>query len=453
MYFKAADEANFHIIVGYSDSRAYSGTATTCSFASHMNESGIYKFRVRNLSANILEAQDSDWSEFSAEISSGEVGGSITEQLQNKLDGNAGADELLNTLESQDKSDLALAIQTESSVQNLVKQAEQKYAAEKGISVSTDVASELSGKIQGDVSILGAAFNAGDNVSQMSLQITKPELDKNVDREQYKNVVQINMKLDGAADMENLKVPVRITMPIPVGVSPQSLQILHYHNNGTMEIIYPYVSGNMASFTLTSFSTFVFANTAWPFTDVAIDKGGWKYESIKYVYENNIMNGITKNGVITTFEPDSPLTRAMFATVLYRMAGSPAVKWEAKFSDVSQNRYYSDAIIWAYKMGIVTGYADGSYGVEDNITREQIAKMLKVYADVQGYNTSARADLSSFPDKDKVSGWAPEYVKWAVGVGMINGKNINGKFYLDPQGEATRAECAAMLMRFLQKYK
>lgn len=191
----------------------------------------------------------------------------------------------------------------------------------------------------------------------------------------------------------------------------------------------------------------------WPFDDVPVMAGHWRYESVKYVYENAVMNGITNSdGTINTFKPDEPLTRAMFATVLYRIEGSPPVSFESKFSDVLPGRYYSDAIIWAYQNGIVNGYADGRFGVNDNITREQIAKMLKYYADIKGY-TAALADLSSFPDAAEVSGWAVEPIRWAVGNGMITGKNVGGTYYLDPKGEATRVECAAMLTRFMKKYR
>ena len=161
------------------------------------------------------------------------------------------------------------------------------------------------------------------------------------------------------------------------------------------------------------------------------------------------MNGI--NGT-TRFDPDEPLTRAMFATVLYRMAGEPSVTFENCFSDVGKGRYYDNAILWAYKSGIVNGYADGSYGVDDYITREQIAKMLRVYAQVRGYSTDERANISLYPDAFEVSGWATEHMSWAVGCGMINGKNVGGTYYLDAKGNATRAECAAMLTRFMGRY-
>jgi len=187
------------------------------------------------------------------------------------------------------------------------------------------------------------------------------------------------------------------------------------------------------------------------FSDVTVAPGNWKYDSIKYVYDNGIMNGI--NGT-SRFDPDEPLTRAMFATVLYRMAGEPAVQFENKFGDVSDGRYYSRAIIWAYRQGIVQGMDGGvRYGIDENITREQMAKMLMEYARVRGYGTGEKADLSRFPDKENISGWANGYMQWAVGCGMIGGKNVNGIYYLDPKGDTTRAECAAMLMRFMKRYQ
>ncbi|MCI6552723.1 MAG: S-layer homology domain-containing protein, partial [Lachnospiraceae bacterium] len=188
----------------------------------------------------------------------------------------------------------------------------------------------------------------------------------------------------------------------------------------------------------------------WPFTDIP-ENSGWKYDNAKYVYDNNIMNGISGT---TQFDPDGKLNRAMFATVLYRMADNPSVAFENKFTDVKDGQYYSSAIIWANKKGIVQGFTDGSYGVTTNITREQIAKMLYEYADKAGYDVSGAASLDSFTDKDKVSQWAVNYMKWAVDTGMISGKpNGDGSFRLDPKGEATRAECAKMLTMFMKEYK
>ncbi|MCI6553434.1 MAG: S-layer homology domain-containing protein [Lachnospiraceae bacterium] len=198
------------------------------------------------------------------------------------------------------------------------------------------------------------------------------------------------------------------------------------------------------------------APTVLPFTDIETTAGNWKYENVKYVYENNIMNGISGT---TQFQPDSPLTRSMFATVLYRMAGSPSIVYTDKFPDVADGKWYSEAILWANKEGIVNGFSDGSYGINVNITREQIAKMLFEYAKKQGYDTSISSSLENnslekFTDADKVNEWAQSYMQWAAAVGMISGKpNGDGTYRLDPKGEATRAECAAMLTRFEKNYK
>ncbi len=189
----------------------------------------------------------------------------------------------------------------------------------------------------------------------------------------------------------------------------------------------------------------------WPFTDIPEMPGYWKYDNVKYVYDRGIMNGIAGT---TLFDPDGKLNRAMFATVLYRMAGSPEVEFKNTFSDVEDGKYYSDAVMWVNEKGIAQGFQDGSYGVTRNITREQIAKMLCEYAMKQGYDASGRSSLESFTDKDSVNYWAVDYMQWTVNTGMISGKpNDDGSFRLDPKGDATRAECAKMLTMFLKKYE
>ena len=189
--------------------------------------------------------------------------------------------------------------------------------------------------------------------------------------------------------------------------------------------------------------------TPFPFTDIAQDNG-WKHTNVKYVWEKGIMNGISGT---TLFDPDGTLTRGMFATVLYRMAGSPEVDFSLnKFSDITDpKQWYTNAVIWANQSGIVDGYTDGSYGVNDPVTRQQIAKMLNLYGKKMEYAVDGRADLSSFTDPEEVSGWAVEFMQWAVHAGMISGKpNGDGTFRMDPNGKATRAECAKMLTMFME---
>lgn len=182
------------------------------------------------------------------------------------------------------------------------------------------------------------------------------------------------------------------------------------------------------------------------YTDVEAEK--WYYDAVKYVSDHGIMTGVNDN----EFQPNAPLTRGMFATMLYRMSGQPTVTFTNNYSDVYPGNWYSNAVIWASNQGIVSGYGNGRFGTSDYITREQIAKMLYEYGETKGYNVNQRADFDNFADASSVSGWAGDYMSWAVGSSMIGGKNIDGKLCLEPKGNATRAESATMLMRFMEKY-
>lgn len=188
-----------------------------------------------------------------------------------------------------------------------------------------------------------------------------------------------------------------------------------------------------------------------PFKDVERNDGNWKYESIKYVYEKNLMKGIQNADKGLCFEPDSPMSRAMFVTVLYRMAGSPAVAGEIGFVDVAEGSWYSDAVKWARENGIVQGISRQQFAPQENVTREQMAKMLKCFSDIYNGAENINISLQQYRDKDEISLWAEEYMEWAVGSGIIQGKKIAGNLYLAPKEDASRAECAAMISRFHEK--
>ena len=179
-----------------------------------------------------------------------------------------------------------------------------------------------------------------------------------------------------------------------------------------------------------------------PFTDVK--PGDWFYDDVMFVYEKKLMMGTSS----TLFSPNEAATRAMLATILWRMEGSPAPKSSAGYSDVPTGQWYSDAIAWATEKGIFEGYGNGTFGPNDPITREQLAALFYRYASHKGYDTSAVGSLEQFSDKDKASSWALDALKWAIGSGLMNGKGDT----LDPTGTATRAEIAAMLHRFVDKY-
>ena len=183
---------------------------------------------------------------------------------------------------------------------------------------------------------------------------------------------------------------------------------------------------------------------ALPYEDVNFTD--WHYNAVDYAYRNGIMTGINP----TTFAPNDPLARAQFAVILHRLNGTPAMDYTDRFHDVGEGLWYTDAILWAADTGVVTGYSNGNFGPSDYINREQMALMMYRYAGYKGYDTSARADFGSYQDAANVSDFAKEAMQWAVGEGIITGKYQETQ--LDPQGNATRAECATIMMRFMEKY-
>ena len=177
-----------------------------------------------------------------------------------------------------------------------------------------------------------------------------------------------------------------------------------------------------------------------PFTDVS--ENDWFYGAVQYVYDNDMMNGVSA----TSFAPNSNLTRAMMAAVLYNLEDQPT-QADSSFTDVVDGSWYADAVNWAAANNIVSGYGDGIFGPNDNITREQMASILYRYAEYKGYDVSAVGDLSQFNDADSVSEWANDVMRWAVGAGLINGM---GDGSVAPQGTATRAQVATVLMNFCE---
>ena len=180
---------------------------------------------------------------------------------------------------------------------------------------------------------------------------------------------------------------------------------------------------------------------AEPFIDVA--EGDWFYDAVVYAYQNELMDGVGGN----RFAPNSETTRAQLVTILYRLSGQPAPSGDSGFSDVETGTWYTDAVAWAAQNGIVNGVSDTQFVPGDDITREQLAVILYRYATYQGYDVSQRADLSGFVDAGTISTYAQEALSWANAQGLVLGFEDDS---LRPQGTATRAQIAAVLMRFCQ---
>ncbi len=177
------------------------------------------------------------------------------------------------------------------------------------------------------------------------------------------------------------------------------------------------------------------------FSDVK--ESDWFYKGVSYVVENGMMNGVGEN----QFAPNAPLTREMLAVVLYNMEKQPESTGVNPFADVKADMWYTDAIVWANANGIVAGYDDSTFGLGDSITREQLAAILYRYAQMKGYDVTEKADLTGYADSAAISGYAVEAMQWANANGIVNGMTATT---LAPQGTATRAQVATMLMNFCE---
>lgn len=190
-------------------------------------------------------------------------------------------------------------------------------------------------------------------------------------------------------------------------------------------------------------STVYAAKGTQQFTDV--NEGDWFSEAVQYVYQNGLMYGAED----TTFAPNSPITRGQIVTILHRLEGTPS-STGSSFTDVPDGEYYANAVAWANTNGIMSGYGDGLFGPADPITREQLASTMYRYARHKGYDTTIKGNVATFSDGGMVSSYAVDAVNWAIGVGILSGMGDN---LFAPQGNATRAQAAAILMRFCESSK
>ena len=239
---------------------------------------------------------------------------------------------------------------------------------------------------------------------------------------------------------------VTITVTPDEGYELESLTVLDSRDN---EITLTDKGDGKYTFTMPSGRVTVEASFAeiapepLPFGDV--DDGDWFADAVRFVYENGMMNGVSE----TDFAPHATTSRSMIVTILYRLEGEPVVDDAMDFTDVAGDAYYAEAVRWAASEGIVGGYGGGLFGSDDAVTREQLAVILYRYAVYKGYDVSIGEDTNilSYADFADLSEYAIPSMQWACGAGVITGVT---DATLVPQGEATRAQVAAMLMRFCE---
>ena len=174
-----------------------------------------------------------------------------------------------------------------------------------------------------------------------------------------------------------------------------------------------------------------------------VSKGDWFYKDVEYVYNEGIMDGVSKR----EFAPNETLTRAMIVKILYRIEGEPAGHRSSDFNDVESGRWYTGAVAWAAEKEIVKGYGNGKFGPNDPVTREQLAAILYRYTQYKGWSTTtASGNLDGFKDAASVSSYAVDAMNWAVDEGLLKGANNK----LSPKSNATRAQVAAIIHRYLK---
>ena len=206
---------------------------------------------------------------------------------------------------------------------------------------------------------------------------------------------------------------------------------------------YTYSTGSSAVSLTVEFALDLSKLPKTPFEDVKA--GAWYFDAVLEAFQDELMVGMSE----TEFSPGAPMTRAMLVAVLHRLAGSPSVSGKMPFTDVASGTWYYDAVLWASQNGIVAGMSETTFAPQENITREQIVAIFSRYtAKFSPDKTEAAAELTGFADSASVSDWALDDMKWAVAYKVINGSPSAGKLYLNPQGNATRAEVATILMQY-----
>jgi hypothetical protein len=297
---------------------------------------------------------------------------------------------------------------------------------------------------------LEAISGAGAAVVSTSVQQTQSSDDDDDEPDRYR--VRISSARNGAVKADVTRAEARAMVTLTV--EPENrygLETLKVTSSRGNEMALTDVGGNRFTFYMPSADVEVTASFHWTglehidmnFLDVV--ESDWYHEAVHFVFESGMMKG-TDQGL---FSPDVDTSRGMIVTILHRLEGTPQAGLSG-FADVPAGEYYTDAVGWAAQNGIVSGYgegAEGMFGPNDSITREQLAAILYRYAEKKGLDVTVRGDLSTYADAGSVSDYAVEPLRWAVGVGLISGM---GDGTIAPGGKATRAQVATILTRYCQ---
>jgi len=257
-----------------------------------------------------------------------------------------------------------------------------------------------------------------------------------VTAEQTGNTVELTVTAGGRAVQS---VPGGVTLTVPMeDAAPGTVAVL-VRGDGTREVVRKSVADDGAvTIPLDGSAKLEIVDNSGDFSDVPADH--WAADAVAFASAHELFNGTAPG----RFSPNQPMSRGMLAVVLHNLENNPAQALTGVFSDVDNSRWYAEGVSWAAAQGIIGGYGNGTFGPNDNITREQLAVMLWRYA---GSPAATEGELH-FADADRASDWAAEALRWAVEEGILNGKDGG---ILDPDGQATRAETAQMLKNFMEK--
>ena len=250
------------------------------------------------------------------------------------------------------------------------------------------------------------------------------------------NTVELSIE-KGGQQLDTIDGGVKVSFG---GLNPGEVIVL-VRANGQEEIVKKSVvtDGNVYAL-IGGSGTVKVINNSKHFVDV--NPSDWFYNAVIFVNSRELFVGVNEN----EFAPKLPMSRAMLAAVLYRLEDGLASADACTFTDVSRDKWCAEAVAWAQATGIISGYTDGRFGINDKISREQLATILYRYAQFIGIDTVERGDISRFADAGEISAWANDAVRWAVGTGLIKGDGAG----LNPDGQASRAEVAAIMMRFIE---
>ena len=406
---------------------------------------GYYSFEVMLISNDITKIANSGWSAMSPAYNLGELSGSVESELDKIVDSGAAPEEIRDAVQAIDTEELKsamLADQENSGVVADIVELEEAVGGPAEVEVTAEAAAFDASK----VSIVGANLNNAESESDpIKLVLDKPEKEHVLDT-LYSSAVAVSfsMDLENVKDTENLDVPVKITLPVPSSINPQFLVILHYHADGSMEELMPYIYSEggqfYAEFVLTSFSDFVLTQYANQFKDVP--ENAYYRDAVVWAVESGITTG-TGDG--TTFKPNESCTRGQVVTFLWRAAGKPEPAiTENPFKDVKSGDYFYKAVLWALENKITTGTGDGStFEPNANCNRAQIVTFLS-----RAKNGQPTSSNNPFKDVAE-NAYYYNPVLWAVENGITTGTGDGTTF--EPNSDCTRGQVITFLWRAYTK--